>query len=67
MIVHGQVVAEERHQRSPATRAYTQAQIRAAFAQAGFSPIDLYSGFTLEPVKPDDTMFVVVGHKAARP
>ena len=67
MIVNGQVVAEEQHQRSPATRAYTQAQIRAAFAQAGFSPIDLYSGFTLEPVKPDDTMFVVVGHKAARP
>ncbi len=67
LIVGAKVVAEERHQRSPATRAYTQAQIRAVFAQAGFSPIDLYSRFTLEPVKPDDTMFVVVGHKAARP
>ena len=67
LIVEGRVVAEERHQRSPATRAYTQAQIRAVFAQAGFSPIDLYSRFTLEPVKPDDTMFVVVGHKTPRP
>jgi hypothetical protein len=62
MIVDGQVVAEERHRRSPATRQYTQAQARAVFAGAGFSPIDLYHEFTFEPVKPEDGLWVVVAH-----
>ena len=62
MIVSGQVVAQETHRRAPATRAYTQAQGRAVFDAAGFSPIDLYHEFTFEPVRPDDSLFVVVAH-----
>jgi ubiquinone/menaquinone biosynthesis C-methylase UbiE len=67
MIVNGQVVAEELHRRSPATRSYTQAQARALFAGAGFSAVDLYSEFTFEPVKPTDTLFTVVAQKANQP
>jgi ubiquinone/menaquinone biosynthesis C-methylase UbiE len=61
------VVAEEVHRRSPATRSYTQEQARSLFEQAGFDPIVLYSEFTRQPVKPDDTLFCLVGHKPANP
>ena len=67
MIVGGQVVAEELHRRSPATRSYTQAQARAVFESAGFSLIELYSKFTFELAQPDDTLFTVVAHKANHP
>ena len=63
VIVDGNVVAEERHQRSPATRSYTQSQARALFERAGFVDVQLYSGFSFEPVKPDDGLFVVVGRR----
>lgn len=64
LIVAEQLVAEEVHRRSPATRSYTQAQARAAFERAGFSPVELYSQFTFAPANADDTIFTVVGHKA---
>jgi ubiquinone/menaquinone biosynthesis C-methylase UbiE len=57
----GQVTAEELHRRSPATRSYTATEARAAFEAAGFEKVTLYSGFTFEPLKPTDEMFVVVG------
>jgi len=60
-IVDGQVVAEELHQRSPATRSYTQAEARALFEQAGLVRVELYREFTFEPVNPDDTLFTVCG------
>jgi hypothetical protein len=63
MIVDDKVVAEETLRRSPATRSYNQSQARAIFERAGFRNITLTSKFTFEPVKPDDTMFVVVGQK----
>jgi SAM-dependent methyltransferase len=31
-----------------------------------FQDVVLYSGFTFEPVKPDDTLFVVAGRKGER-
>jgi hypothetical protein len=64
VIVDGNVIAEELHQRSPATRSYTQAQARALFEGAGLVDVELYSGFTAEPVKPEDTMFVTKGRRA---
>jgi SAM-dependent methyltransferase len=60
-----QVLAEELHRRSPGTRSYTQEQARNLFEQAGFDPIALYSEFTRQPVKPDDTLFCLIGHKPA--
>lgn len=56
----GQILAEELHRRSPATRSYTQDQARALFAQAGFSRITLYSQFTFSPAQPTDRLFTVV-------
>jgi SAM-dependent methyltransferase len=64
VLVAEQVVAEELHRRSPATRSYTQAQARNVFERGGFNPVELYSQFTFEPVKADDTIFTVVAHKA---
>jgi hypothetical protein len=63
MIVDDKVVSEETLRRSPATRSYNQAQAKALFERTGFRNVHLYSKFTLDPVKPDDTMFVVVGQK----
>src|SRR5215212_9625366 len=65
VLVDGNVVAEEVHQRSTATRSYRQDQARSAFESSGLNPIEIYSGFTFEPVKPEDTGFTLVGHKAA--
>jgi ubiquinone/menaquinone biosynthesis C-methylase UbiE len=63
LIIAEQVVTEEVHRRSPATRSYTQTQARSLFESVGFNPVEMYSQFTFEPVKADDTVFTVVGHK----
>jgi SAM-dependent methyltransferase len=57
------VVKEEQHQRSPATRSYTQNQALELFQSDGFQEVKLYSEFTFEPVKPTDTLFTVVAKK----
>jgi SAM-dependent methyltransferase len=64
LLIDDQVVAEEVHRRSPATRSYTQAQARSLFESSGFTPVEMYSHFTFEPVKADDTIFTIVAHKA---
>ena len=63
MIVADKLVSEETHRRSPATRSYNQTQARTLFEQAGFRNIQLYSEFTFDPVKQEDTLFVVIGQK----
>jgi ubiquinone/menaquinone biosynthesis C-methylase UbiE len=63
MIRDGAVVAEEMNRRSPATRSYTQTQAKALFEKAGFREVQIYSEFTFAPVKPDDTLFVILGQK----
>jgi ubiquinone/menaquinone biosynthesis C-methylase UbiE len=62
-IIGEKVVAEEVHQRSPATRSYTQSQIKEVFEQAGFQNLQLFSEFTFETVRPEDRLFVIVGQK----
>ena len=66
MIVGGRVVAEELHRRSPATRAYTQAQARALFGRAWFTGVQVYGEFTFEPARPEDGVFVPIGHAGLR-
>lgn len=61
-LVEEKVAAEEIHQRDPATRSYTQDQARRLFERSGFQSVELYHEFTFEPVKADDTLFVVVAH-----
>ena len=66
MIVDDQVTSEETFRRSPATVEYEQTQVKALFEQAGFEDIRLYSQFTFEPAKPDDSLFTVFAQKSAR-
>ena len=63
LLIDGEVLAEEVHRRSPATRSYTQAQARSIFENSDFNPVEMYSHFTFEPVKADDTIFTIVAHK----
>lgn len=63
IIKDGRVIASEEHKQSPATRSYTQAEAIALFEQAGFMDIQVFSRFTFEPVKPEDTVFSVLGIK----
>ena len=60
----GQVIAEESHQRDPATRSYQQAEIKALFEQAGFVEVQLYQGFAWQPAEPHEQLFCVVARKA---
>jgi ubiquinone/menaquinone biosynthesis C-methylase UbiE len=57
----GQVVASELHRQSPATRWYTQAQVRDLYHGAGFHNIELLSKFQHAPASEDDTLFTAVG------
>ena len=47
--------------RSPATRWYTREQAVELYRAAGFSDVRLVNGFTLDPVKSEDTLFCVRG------
>lgn len=59
----GEVTASEEHHQSPATRSYTQQQAVALYKNAGFKDIQVFHEFTFEPVKPEDTLFCVLGFK----
>lgn len=63
IIKDGKVIETEVHEQAPATLSYTQAEAVALFEQAGFKNIQVYSEFTFDPVKPDDTLFSVTGTK----
>lgn len=63
IIRNGHVITSEEHRQSPATRSYTQEQAVRLYRKAGFINIQVFSGFTFEPVKPTDTLFSVLGVK----
>lgn len=63
VLVDGAVVADEVHERSPATRSYTQTQARELFESAGFRDVALYKEFVFAPAEPDDHIFSVVGRR----
>jgi SAM-dependent methyltransferase len=64
----GQVLAEEHHRRSPATRDYTAAEALQLYRQAGFEDVQVISSFSkdFEPVKPDDWIVTVIGLRPLR-
>jgi len=64
VVQDGVVIAEERHQRTQATRSYNRAQAEALFAQAGFVDIQAYSDFSFAPAQSDAKSFTLLGHKA---
>ena len=57
----GKVVETEYHQRSPATRSYTQKQAVELYEKTGFAEIGISSGFTWNPAAASDTLFSVLG------
>jgi ubiquinone/menaquinone biosynthesis C-methylase UbiE len=63
IIRDGKVIASEEHKQSPATRSYTQEQAMTLYQTAGFKDIQVSHEFTFEPVKPEDTVFCVLGVK----
>jgi SAM-dependent methyltransferase len=63
VIKDGQVIESEVHEQVPATLSYTQAEAVALFEQAGFKDMQVFSEFTFDPVKPEDTLFSVLGIK----
>ena len=63
IIREGNVIASEEHHQSPGTRSYTQHQAVGLYQEAGFKDVQVFHEFTFEPVKPDDTVFCVLGFK----
>ena len=65
VLVGGQVVQTELHDRSPATRWYTQAQSLALCANAGFGDVCAARDFTFDPATPADRIWSVFGTRQA--
>lgn len=63
-IVDGIVVRSEVHQRSPATRSYTQDQAVQLFERAGFADVRVLKGFADTAAERSDVLFVI---EARRP
>ncbi|MGC8952444.1 MAG: class I SAM-dependent methyltransferase, partial [Chloroflexus sp.] len=62
-MIDEKVVIEELYKRSPATRSYSQSQVKDLFEKAGFQNVQLFSGFTFDMIKPEDRLFVVMEQK----
>jgi ubiquinone/menaquinone biosynthesis C-methylase UbiE len=63
IIRDGKVISSEEHHQSPGTRSYTQEQAVELYRAAGFNDIQVFHDFTFDPVKPEDTIFCVLGFK----
>ena len=65
IILNGNVVAAERHRKSPATRSYNQQQAVELYRQAGFEDIQMYKEFKFpfQPADPEDFVFTIIGKK----
>jgi SAM-dependent methyltransferase len=63
----GEVIATELHERSPATRWYTQEQSVALYQQAGFTDIQVVSGFSLDrkPATEEDMLWCVLARRSS--
>jgi hypothetical protein len=59
------VVESEHHRRAPEGRWYTHTQAVELLATAGFVEVELFRGFTHEPVHPEDRLFWVTARRPA--
>jgi SAM-dependent methyltransferase len=64
VVVNGEVVASERHVRSPATRSYTLEQARELYEGAGLAVDRVLDGFRAEPYKGGE-IFTILGSRPA--
>lgn len=63
LVKDGVIIESHIYDQSPAAISYTREEAVAFFEQAGFKDIQVYSEFTFEPVKPDDTLYTILGIK----
>jgi SAM-dependent methyltransferase len=63
VVKDGVVIASEYHQRSPATRQYSQRQALDLYIQAGFVDLRVYQGSTHEQAIASDEIFTISGVK----
>ena len=63
IIRDSKVISSEEHHQSPGTRSYTHEQAVKLYKDAGFRDIQAFHDFTFDPVKPEDTVFCVLGLK----
>lgn len=64
-MINDKVVMKEKHQRSPATRSYNHSQVKELVKKTGFQNIRLFSEFTLDVVKPEDSLFTIMGQRVS--
>jgi SAM-dependent methyltransferase len=57
----GVVIASEQQRRSPEGRWYTQDQAVELLTGAGLVDVQLFSGFTTDPARPEDRLFCALG------
>jgi hypothetical protein len=58
-----QILENEDHTRSPATRWYSQEEVTQLFETVGFRDIQLFDRFTFEKAREDSVIFSVVARK----
>jgi ubiquinone/menaquinone biosynthesis C-methylase UbiE len=63
VIRDGVVIRSERHVRNPATRAWSEEEVAALLAEAGFVDVEWCSNFTRQPHQPDDEIFTVIARR----
>jgi ubiquinone/menaquinone biosynthesis C-methylase UbiE len=63
VVVDGEIVREEQHNRSPATRWYTQEQSRDLFDEAGFVDLHLFGELTREDAEAKDRIWTLAGRR----
>ncbi len=67
LVRDGVVVATERKLRSPAVRQYEREAIAALHAHAGLTDLELLSGFTRDPARPDDRIVTTLARRPEDP
>ena len=65
VMLGGEVIDTERHVRSPATRSYTQQEVKQLYERHGFCPVQLYGEFVWTPAAEDERTFCAVGSRPA--
>ncbi len=64
VLVDGEVVSAEDHERSPSARGYSSDDVHALFMQAGFGHVELLDPFTMRRASGREPIYVAVGQNA---
>lgn len=61
VLLNGEITRTELHSRSPAVRWYSQHEVLDLYEEAGFTDVQMFSGFTHERAMEDDSIFSALG------